>query len=74
MITFDRDELRKRVNEVLFYIWDPIGVSPEPFARAEYDAYVSPVLQLLNENDTINPISEYLDTIMISQMGSLLSG
>ena len=60
MKTFDDRELRRRVDEVLYYIWDPIGVSPEPCARAEYDSYIPKVFQLVTENDQIEPISEYL--------------
>jgi len=33
-------ELKNRNDEVLYYIWDPIGVSDEPCARIEYTAYV----------------------------------
>jgi hypothetical protein len=46
MRTFDNDELRRRVDEVLYYIWDPIGVSDQPYARGEYEGYVPKVLQL----------------------------
>ncbi len=28
-------ELEKRIDEVLYYVWDPIEVSDEPCARAE---------------------------------------
>ena len=48
MRTFDKDELRRRVSEVLFYFRDPIGVSPEPCARSEYDSHVASVLELVN--------------------------
>jgi hypothetical protein len=52
--------LRKRVDEVLFYVWDPIGVSPEPCARGEYESYVPAVLQLLEESDTTSQLSKNL--------------
>jgi hypothetical protein len=39
-------ELLTRVNEVLHYIWDPIGVRGEPNARDEYDSYVPEVYSL----------------------------
>jgi hypothetical protein len=66
---FDNNELQKRVDEVLFYIWDPIGVSPEPFARGEYWSYVSQVLELVEKNDCIQPISEHLANIVNDRMG-----
>jgi hypothetical protein len=33
-------ELYKRVNEVLHYVWDPIGVAYSPAARDEYQRYI----------------------------------
>ncbi len=68
MRTFDNSELQKRVDEVLYYVWDPIGVSNEPCARGEYDSYVPQVLKLVLENDSIEPISEYLANIATAQM------
>jgi hypothetical protein len=32
-------ELVRRCGEVLFYVWDPAGVSPCPDVRDEYDSY-----------------------------------
>ena len=29
-----------RVSEILFYVWDPVGVCPNPSCRNEYDGYV----------------------------------
>lgn len=51
MIEFDDNELKNRVDEVLFYIWDPIGVSHEPCARWEYKSYIPQVLRLIEQND-----------------------
>lgn len=68
MRSFDADELRRRVDEVLFYVWDPIGVSLEPFARGEYERYVPEVLHLVEQNDTIEPISSYLVKIISDYM------
>ncbi len=68
MRNFDKNELRKRVDEVLFYVWDPIGVAEEPFARAEYEEYVPRVLELLNANDTAG-IANYLAETELTTMG-----
>jgi hypothetical protein len=32
----EQNELYKRVDEVLHYVWDSIGVAGEPHARDEY--------------------------------------
>jgi hypothetical protein len=70
MRTFDNRELQRRVDEVLYYVWDPIGVSDAPCARGEYDSYVPQVLKLVLENDKVKPISEYLADIVTTQMNS----
>jgi hypothetical protein len=68
MRTFNNDELRKRVDEVLYYVWDPIGVSLAPFARGEYEDYVPKVLQLVVEHDDMEPISVHLVDIIKTNM------
>jgi len=69
MRKFDNDELRRRVDEVLYDIWDPIGVNEEPYARAEYDSYVPKVFQLVLENNAVEPISSYLAGAVRTSMG-----
>jgi hypothetical protein len=63
------EELQTRVNEVLHYIWDPIGVRGEPYARDEYDSYVPRVYALLQNGATAEEISLYLDRIGTENMG-----
>ena len=62
-------ELLTRVNEVLHYIWDPIGVRGEPNARDEYDSYVSGVCSLLHDGATADQIATHLDKIATERMG-----
>ena len=50
MSNFQENELERRVDEVLFYIWDPLGFKGEPFARTEYRNYVEEVLICLQES------------------------
>ncbi len=69
MRTLDNKNLQRRVDEVLYYIWDPLGVSEEPIARSEYESYVPKILQLVEENETIQPVSDHLADIINSQMG-----
>lgn len=65
---FNPDELQRRVDEVLFYVWDPIGVVDEPYARAEYESYVPRVLELLISQDDPSPIAAYLAEVIGSRM------
>ena len=69
MIEFDDKELSRRVDEVLFYVWDPIGVSDDPNARWEYKSYVPKILELVEQDDEIEPISWYLEEIERDCMG-----
>ena len=47
------EELTRRIDEVLYYLWDPIGVSDEPCARGEYSTYVDSIYNLvIQEEDT----------------------
>ena len=62
-------ELQTRVNEVLHYIWDPIGVRGEPHARDEYDSYVPQVYALLQSGATVETIAAHLDKIVTERMG-----
>lgn len=69
MIDFNDKELSRRIDEVLFYVWDPIGVADEPCARGEYVSYVPMVRKLVDQNDDIKPISSHLTDIERENMG-----
>lgn len=62
-------ELYHRVDEVLHYIWDPIGVSSAPTARDEYYSYLPRVFGLLKVNADVGQIADYLFEISTKQMG-----
>jgi hypothetical protein len=62
-------DLLTRINEVLHYIWDPIGVAGEPKARDEYDSYVPHVYSLLESGATAEQIAAHLDKIATEGMG-----
>ncbi len=68
MRTFDNDELRRRVDEVLFYVWDPIGISPEPCARCEYENYVSHIFEMLVADRDSKAIADCLAEITRTRM------
>ena len=61
-------ELNQRIDEVLYYVWDPIGVSDEPCARAEYSSYTMTILKYVLKGD-LNQIANQLSKIEIDSMG-----
>ncbi|MFK3741253.1 hypothetical protein [Massilia sp. TN1-12] len=69
MSTQNEKELYQRIDEVLHYLWDPIGVSGIPLARDEYHSYVPQVVALLNENANMQQIAGYLNEVVTKQMG-----
>ncbi|MBS3910005.1 MAG: hypothetical protein KGZ93_10365 [Actinobacteria bacterium] len=62
-------ELYGRIDEVLHYIWDPIGISDEPWARDEYHTYLPEVFSLIKSNSSIDKIVDYLVRIEHERMG-----
>jgi len=62
-------ELYKRVDEVLYYVWDPIGVANNPAARDEYQGYLTKVFTMLQEGKNASLIAAYLDDVVTDSMG-----
>jgi hypothetical protein len=62
------EELYRRVDEVLHYVWDPLGVSDTPEARDEYCSYLPDVLSLLNTSSDVEQIAAYLSDVIIVRM------
>ena len=62
-------ELYKRCDEVLHYIWDPIGVAGAPGARDEYHSYLPKVFALVRDNANPKDIVAHLTTIEEKSMG-----
>jgi hypothetical protein len=67
-MTFEQ-ELYQRIDEVLHYLWDPIGVAREPFARDEYAAYVPEVFGLVAEGASEQKLMGYLLQVEADAMG-----
>ena len=61
-------ELERRIDEVLFYVWDPIGVSDTPAARGEYSSYTLTILKYVLDED-LKKIASQLGKIESSSMG-----
>ena len=62
-------ELYKRIDEVLFYKWDPIGISDGDWARDEYQSYSPQVFKLALVYCKPEPIAEYLTVVRTENMG-----
>ena len=61
-------ELFDRVDEVIHYIWAPIGICDEPVARREYHGYIPEIYARVKVGDQ-EKIVEYLDWIREERMG-----
>ena len=68
-LTPDQKELYRRVDEVLHFLWDPIGVAGVPSARGEYNTYVHHVFSMLVERANSKVIAEYLVKTQTESMG-----
>ena len=62
-------ELYRRVDEVLYYVWDPVGVATSPAARDKYQGYLPKVFAMLQEGMDALPIAAYLDDVATDRMG-----
>jgi hypothetical protein len=63
-------DLYKRLDELLFYQWDPIGISTdEDWPTDEYQAYLPRVFSMLLEFDDPKPIADYLSEVSTKSMG-----
>jgi hypothetical protein len=69
MRTFEPNELEKRIDEVLYYVWDPIGVADSPYARDEYSPYVPAILTLVIDKSSAETISAHLNDIVRNNIG-----
>ena len=58
------------VDEILCYLWDPIGVSSDgtPETRDEYTSYVPEIVKLLEDGADAQQIADSLDIIEVEQM------
>ena len=65
----DQARLFRRVDELLHYIWDPIGVAGTPEARDEYQSYAPRVFMMLVDEVPDEHIRDYLLRIEAESMG-----
>lgn len=62
------EELYRRVEEVVHYIWDPIGVCDIPQARDEYHSYMTALFSRVQAGN-IEGILEYMKCVASDNMG-----
>lgn len=66
-----RAELEKRISEVLYYIWDPIGVCDGealPEVRDEYDSYVYALTKAAMDGKSQSEIAKLLTRIVTDRI------
>ncbi len=63
------NELERRVDEVLFYVWDPFNLKGEPYARDMYSRYVPELISYLESNKSAEEIKKLLIDIVENRMG-----
>jgi hypothetical protein len=61
--------LYRACDEVLHYVWDPIGVSAAPEARDEYQGYLPQVFQMVRDGRSEEEIGKCLTKIATDKMG-----
>jgi len=62
-------KLYRQVDEVLHYMWDPIGVRGIAQARDEYYSYLPQVFSRLINNGSVEDIASYLVSVERDSMG-----
>ncbi|MDM0067065.1 hypothetical protein [Variovorax sp. J31P207] len=61
--------LYRAVDEVLHYLWDPIGVASIPGARDEYHGYLPHIFGMLKNGSVEDELAEYLSGVATNRMG-----
>jgi hypothetical protein len=61
--------LYRAIDEVLHYIWDPIGISDAPEARDEYHGYLPIIFSKVKAGDGTKVITECLHFIRTDRIG-----
>ncbi|MCL7420495.1 MAG: hypothetical protein M8364_06290 [Methylobacter sp.] len=62
-------KLYRQTDEILHYMWDPIGVAGIAQARDEYHSYLPQVFQLVLKNESKEKIAAYLMGVEEKSMG-----
>jgi hypothetical protein len=65
-------ELYQRLDEVIHYIWDPIGISNHPEARDEYHPYLPEIYARVKVGEK-HSIIEYMEWVVTDSMGMVFN-
>ena len=65
-----KPDINRAVDEILHYVWDPIGVAGVPQARDEYAAYVPQVVALLARGISGGELSLWLQGLAEEHIGT----
>lgn len=65
----DTRDLVATIDDILWRVWDPIGVNDVPAARDEYASYAPGILTLLRRGADDAEIIRHLQTIEAERMG-----
>ena len=68
-LTVPEQMLYTRIDEILFYQWDPIGISTSNWVRHEYHAYLADVFTYALQQDSPDFIATYLGQVTTERMG-----
>lgn len=63
------NELYQRLDEVLHYLWDPIGVVGAAGARSEYTSYTPTVFRVVKEATDAHEVAQHLTSLQSNRMG-----
>jgi hypothetical protein len=61
--------VHNRADEILHYVWDPIGIAGTPQARDEYDSYVPEVVRMLFAGADSETIAKHLHALETDHIG-----
>lgn len=64
------DNVRTRIDEILFYKWDPIRLSNSNTARDEYTMYVEGILHVAIASKSPEPLADHLTHLFTQVIGS----
>lgn len=67
-LNLEQKDLYKRVDEILWYDWDPIGVNTTAL-RDEYENYLPQIFSMLIQNMSVKAIAAKLYSIENETMG-----